>query len=251
MKPLPTALLIVGAMLAGAGITYWTVRQLPPMPAPQSRSAPPLAAPAPNQLAATVESARIVPEPPAVDEAALDAAIAAAKEARARGELKPVATTPEEFARQLGLFNFHLIEFVKRFPEPPAETDRETIYRETLDRLTREYANLTLDEKLLDGAENGTPARLAHLQAHLAGGSLELDADQITRLKEILRVAYEKIFPVDDAAPDSEAKLDAATKEITTALNEFLTPEQRARLELMGADFVLFGLPQPDSDIER
>ena len=48
-----------------------------------------------------------------------------------------------------------------------------------------------------------------------------------------------------------QAKLDTATKEITTALNGFLSAEQRARLELMGADFVLFGLPQPDSEIER
>jgi hypothetical protein len=248
MKPLPLALLIIGAMLIGAGVTYWTVRQLPHLPVPQAQVAPPLIAP-PSKTRAPEPKAEEprMPQASALDEKALESAVAAAKAARARGELKPIATTPEEFARELGRFNYRLIEFITAFPEQPADgTPEAATYRERIDQLTAHYANLTVDEELLADAKEETPEQLARVQAHLAGGSLELDAAGVAKLEALLRGVYQKLFPLDESLPDAEAKLDAATEEITTALAGFLTPEQRARLELMGTDQVLFGLPQPE-----
>lgn len=184
-------------------------------------------------------------EPAEFDEAALDAAIAEAKAARARGELRPAASTPEGYARELGSFNWHLVELINQYPQRPEDGSAEAkTYDERIGDLTRRFANLSLDETLLAGTRDDTPEQLAHLQAHLAGGSLQLNDAGVAKLEEVLRQSYAKIFPLDGNDPASEAKLEAATKGITTTISKFLTPEQQKRFDLMGADQVLFGLPQ-------
>ena len=247
MKPLQTALVIIVAMLVGAAITYWAVRQLPPAggPPPKAGSSTQSTSALPAVAGSPVVDARPLPEGAALDEQALDAAISEAKAARARGELKPAATTAEGYARELGLFNYRLVELTTAFPDRPEDgTPEAKVYDERIDQLTRQYANLSLDEGLLAGTRDDTSEQLAHLQAHLAAGSLELDDAGVAKLEEILRQAYTKIFPLDAKDPAAEEKLESATKEITATVVQFLTPEQQKRFELMGADQVLFGLPQ-------
>ncbi len=247
MKPLQTAIVVIIAMLVGAAITYWAVRQLPPAGRPAPSTTPPPGGMT-TQLPPPVAGDSTTPpavEAAELDEAALDAAIAEAKAARARGELKPAATTPEGYARELGSFNWRLVELVSEFPERPEEgTTEAKTYDERIDKLTRQFANLSLDEGLLAGTRDDTPEQLAHLQAHLAGGSLELDEAGVARVEEALKQAYLKVFPLDQNDAASEAKLDAATKEVTRAISQFLTAEQQKRFDLMGVDKVFFGLPE-------
>jgi hypothetical protein len=247
MKPLHTAFLVIGAMLASAGITYWALRHVPP-PAPLETTIPLSSIDSAAQVKRDDEP--MLPVPPTLDATQLDAAIAAAKVRRARGELQAAATTPEGFARELGAFNFRLVQFSTKFPTPPTEPQDAITYRESLAKLTSDYAILTLDEGLLATAEDGTPEQFARLQAHLAGGCLGLDVPTIAKLKEILHAAYADLFPLDDTAPDADAKLEAVTNQIAAALSKMLSPEQQTRLDLMGADRVLFGLrptePSPE-----
>lgn len=188
-----------------------------------------------------------LPEIEALDEAELNKAIEEAKAARARGELQPAASTPEEYARALGGFNYRLMELTTRFPErPDSDNPDAKIYDTRVEQLTREYANLSLDDALLANASEETPEQLAHLQAYLAAGSLGLDEIATAKTEAILQRIYQKLFPLDETAPDAEERMEKATQEAKDGLLEFLTAEQRQRLELMGADQVLFGLPQPE-----
>lgn len=249
MKPLQTAIVIIVAMLIGAAITYWAVRQLPPAggPPPKAGSSNLSTAALPAVAGSDAVDSRPVPKGAALDEQALDAAINEAKAARARGELKPAATTPEGYARELGLFNYRLVELTTAFPDRPEDGTRDAkVYAARIDQLTRQYANLSLDEELLTGTRDDTPEQLAHLQAHLAAGSLELDEAGTAKLEEILRETYAKTFPLDDKDPGAAAKFESATKEITESIMQFLTPEQKKRFGLMGADKVLFGLPEQE-----
>lgn len=262
MKPLPLALTIVCAMLAGAGITYWTIqRAQQPAPA-RVVSNPPQIAPTNTepvaQKAATPsattpdqkpETAGIALEQPAFDEQALEAAITAAKEARARGELQPVAKTPEEYARALGAFNYRLAELARDFPNGrPDGTPEAKAYDGRTEQLTKEYANLSLDESLLEEAKDDTAAELAHFQAHLAGGSLDLDAAGIAKLGSMLRQAYEPLLPLDPEDPESEAKLDRMTAQVSADFTPTLTEEQKKRLDVIGLEQALFGLIDLESE---
>lgn len=250
MKPLPLTLVIILAMLAGGGITYWTARRLPSPPAPANAPAtvaPSFATPAPAAAPTREEAMEALPEIEAFDEAELNKAIEEAKSARARGALQPAATTPEEYARALGGFNYRLLELTTQFPErPDSDNPDAKIYDTRVEQLTREYANLSLDDALLANASEETPGQLAHLQAHLAAGSLGLDEIATAKTEAILQRIYQKLFPLDETAPDAEERMEKATQEAKNSLLEFLTADQRQRLELMGADQVLFGLPQPE-----
>jgi hypothetical protein len=240
MKPTQTALAIVSAMLVGAGISYWIVRpKSEPLP-----NAPSLA----NGSAVAAES-KPAParEKPLLDEAMLDAAVAEAKRARKLGQLKALANTPEEFARALGAFNYRLFEFASRYSEKPADgTPEKEMYAWELKQLTEHYANLMSDEELLAGINDDAPDELAHLQAHLASGTLDLDLVTTGKLEAILKEVYGMLPPLENAGTDLETRLSATTKEVTDQLLPLLTPEQKKRLDEVGIDQVLFGLPEPE-----
>jgi hypothetical protein len=242
MKPIQTALAILVAMLVGAAISYWVVR-------PKSEPLPNVPS-LPTAKAMAAES-KPEPAPPRekalLDEATLDAAVADAKRARKLGQLKPLANTPEEFARALGAFNYRLFEFASRYAAKPADgTPEKEMYAWELKQLTEHYANLVSDETLLGSINDDAPDELAHIQAHLASGALNLDLLATGKLESILKEVYGKLPPVENANQDLEARLNTTTKEVTERLAPILTPEQKKRLDEMGIDQVLFGLPEPE-----
>lgn len=178
----------------------------------------------------------------------LELAIAAAKTARAAGTLKPMATTPDEFARALGGINFRMADFTARFNEPPAAAAPEfAAYNTELQQLTADLSNLLCDDSLFEKAETETTKSLAHYEALMAGGALDLDAATTAKVEALIATAYEKNLPTK--APANEAELaefdkafDAIMAELEPKIRELLTPEQLKRLEAIGLDQALFGL---------
>ena len=178
----------------------------------------------------------------------LAAAIAAAKSARAAGALKPLATTPDEFARALGGINFRMTDFTARFDEPPAAAAPEfAAYSSELQQLTADLSNLLCDDSLFENADTETTKSLAHYEALMASGALDLDAVTTARVEALISIAYEKSLPTK--APTNEAELaefdkafDAITADLEPKIRALLTPEQLKRLEAIGLDQALFGL---------
>jgi hypothetical protein len=184
---------------------------------------------------------------------ALEAAVADAKAKRAAGNFKALASTPDEFARELGKLNFRLVDFTARFEEIPAPEDTGyTAYKDELDKLTTDLANLFSDDSLAEKSDEENTAQLAHHQALLAAGGLALSDDTTAKVEELLKTAYAKILPPDQQqralTPEEEAefgkKFDAMTGELEQQLRPLLSPEQIKRLELLGIDQVFFGLEE-------
>jgi hypothetical protein len=229
-----TAAITIAAMLLGSGLTWYLVRQQPAPPA--------------NLLPAEMQR----PEPTTkvksgpLDDDALDKAIAAAKAARKAGTLKPLAGTPEEFARVLGKWNFAIHDFATRFPIAPDESAPEyAAYRKELDALTDDLANLLSDEDLTTRLDVETPVQRARYQANLAAGSLDLDAATTAKLDAILTGAYAELTPPPADAAALDSKLAAMNAKIIGELEALLTPGQRERLDAMGVDRVLLGHSEP------
>ncbi len=183
----------------------------------------------------------------------LEAALADARAKRAAGTLKPLATTPDEFARALGELNFRLHDFSTRHSEPPAADDAAfPAYSDELKLLTATLANLLSDEALMEKITDENPKLLAHHQARLVAGALALDELTTAKVESIILTSYEKSLPAesegreltDAEAAELEKKFIALTDEIEQAIRPLLTPEQIARLDSMGRDQVLFGLEQ-------
>lgn len=239
---LQTAALIAAAMIIGGAATYFmlgkreTVVAVPAAPAKVNQQ--------PTSTIAQFTTSH--------DEE-LDAALADARAQRAAGTLKPLATTPDEFARALGGLNFRLHDFTTRYDEPPAADDAEfPAYSEELKSLTVTLANLLSDEALMDKITDDNPKLLARHQSRLVAGALALDEATADKVEAIILASYEKSLPADapdreltDAeAAELEKKFTALTDEIEQAIRPLLTPEQIARLDSMGRDQVLFGLEQ-------
>jgi hypothetical protein len=251
-----TAVIVVAAMLLGSGLTYYLLRSpvsitLPSLtiPEPQARSEPFTSIRPPGA------TPKALAGKPALDDEALEAALAAAKAARTAGKLKPLATTPETLFRGFGAFNYRLFTLSQRHPEPPAEGSPEyAAYKTELDQLTADYANLVSDEALLNRVQDDTPAQRAHLQSHLAAGALDLDDPTTAKVETLLLAAFTAVEPAPGEAreltPEQQAELErkatAAEEELTRQITTLLTPEQRTRLEALGIDIVLEGLPDDD-----
>lgn len=244
-----TAAIVIAAMLAGGAATYFALRPGAGSgfsavdSAQQKRDAV-------SKIQPPSAGGKFLAGSPVLSDASLNEAIQAAKAARAAGILKPVATTPEQFARGLGAINYRLHVFAERFPEPPAEgSDGRAGYWKELDQLTRDLANLLSDEAALAEVGDETPAKLAHHQAWLAAGSLDLDEATTVKVEEILAKGYASISPAADADPltpaqeaELEAKLDEMTREAARQITALLNAAQKQRFDALGAEQVLFGL---------
>ena len=178
----------------------------------------------------------------------LTAATAAAKAARAAGTLKPLASTPDEFARALGGVNFRMVDFALRFEEPPvANTAAFAAYNDELKQLTDDLANLLSDDSFIETED--TQKSLAHHQALMASGALGLDEAATTKLEALIAAAYEKTFPTlgDRALTEAEKAdfdkaFDAMTADLEQQIRPLLSPTQTSRLDVLGLEQVLFGL---------
>lgn len=240
-----TAFIVITAMLVGGIATFFFTKT----------NSPPTAAttvPAENQPAEKSSPMQFA-DHYNVD---LEAAIAAAKAARTTGTLKPLATTPDEFARQLGVINFRMADFSTRFENPPeANAPEFATYNSELQQLTQDLSNLLSDESLFDKADIETPKSLAHYEALMAGGALDLDAETTAKIETLIATAYEKSLPTPAASTLSESEMaafdkafDAITAELEPKIRELLKPEQIKRLDAIGLDQALFGLGDRDDD---
>ena len=246
-EQLQTSALVAVAMLIGGGFTFYVTSR--------NQSTPSSAVSQP--AAAREEATRTKPDPSAVTQFSiqhdteLDAAMAIAKSQRADGTLKPLATTPDEFARALGAINYRLYDFSVRFEDAPDEAaPGYAAYLAELRKLTDDLANLLSDEALVDSLEDTDPKMLAHHQSLLASGALDLDAATTGKMEALINAAFEKALPAgigDRAMTEAEEsdfgkKFEAMTDELDQQIRPLLTPEQIARLEALGPDQVLFGL---------
>lgn len=235
-----TAGVVIAAMLIGSGMTYYLVNR--PV---QTVAAipPPVESPRKEQSAVR----RFSDE----NDSALDAAISVAKEQRAAGKFKAMASNPDEFARALGGINFRLSDFSSRFEETPASDAPEyKAYAAELSQLTLDLANLLSDEALIESLDDSTPKALARHQSLLTAGALALDDAVTSKVEAIIAAAAEKALPADigdrvmTAAEEAEfdKKFEAMTAEIREKIIPLLTVEQARRLDAMGLEQVLFGL---------
>lgn len=245
---LQTAALVAVAMIFGGGATYFFVGKskkqvttLASIAAPPSVPLTP--APEPEQSPIAQFSTQFDGE--------LDAAIAAARAARAAGTYKPLAKTPDEFAHALGKINFRLHEFSARYDEPPGTEDTAfTKYSAELKQLTDDLANLLSDDSLMTQIEDSDPQSLAHHQALLASGALDLDAATTAKIEAIIASANAKALPEGlgdrEMTPEEEAefdkRFDAMTADIEAQIRPLLSAGQLKRLDELGAEQVLFGL---------
>lgn len=245
-----TAAIVLAAMLLGSGLTYFLLRD-GPKAAPVVQTAPRPDAttsitPPPGRLESQVRN-----QNEALDDSMFDAAVSQARAARKAGTLKPLATTPDEFARALGGLNYRIHDYAVRYATPPLDGSPQaaTAQRE-MEELIEGLANLFSDDELIARLDESSPADLARSQSHMAAGALNLDAATTARVAAILTKSYTDALPPELAGkqltPEQEkefdAKIDAMNDTVVAQLMELFTPEQRARFEAMGADQVLFGL---------
>lgn len=242
-EKLQTAALVAAAMLIGGGAVFLMMERR------ESR----IVTPAP----ATATAGK--PDPSAIARFAsshddeLEAALAQARNQRAAGTLKALATTADGFARTLGEINFRLHDFSIRYAAVPDTNDPSfAAYSNELKSLTADLANLLSDDSLMDKMDADDPKSLAHHQSLLAAGALALDDATAARIESIIFAAYEKSLPpaaagrelTDAEAAEFDAKFDTLTDEIEISIRPLLNAEQLARLDSMGPDQVLFGLEQ-------
>lgn len=246
-EQIQTAALVAVAMLLGGGATYFFLGKSERQVTTLAAVAPPQVQPAP----APVPEKSPVAQFSMQFDSELDVAVAAAKAARAAGTFKALATTSDEFARALGRVNFRLHDFGARYEEPPAPEDTAFAkYSAELKQLTTDLANLLSDESLMSEVEDGKPQALAHHQALMAGGALELDEAVTAKIEAIIAAANAKALPEGlgdrEMTPEEEAefdkKFDALTADIEAQIRPLLTPAQIKRLDELGAEQVLFGL---------
>ena len=239
--PLQTAALIAVSMLLGAGAFYYFGKtEQQPVAKNTAADAPP---PVPEKTPVAQFSIQF--------DAELESAVAAAKAARAAGTHKALATTPDEFARALGRLNFRLHDFTARYEELPGIEDTVfTRYSDEMKQLTGDLANLLSDDALMAELEDGDPKALAHHQALMAAGALELDDAVTVKIEAIIAAANAKALPEGigdrELTPAEEAefdkKFDTLTAEIEAQIRPLLTAGQLKRLDALGPDQVLFGL---------
>jgi hypothetical protein len=237
------AIIAIGAMLLGSGLTWYLLREQPAPPQVPAAAIPQRSREALSRIKPSPLDPQIAGQVEPLDDAEFEKAIAAAKAARKAGTLQPLASTPEEFARVLGKWNFAIHDFVQRFPKAPdASAPEFAAYRRELDTLTASLANLLSDEELTTRLDVETPPQRARYQANLAAGSLDLDAATTAKLEASLAHAYEEMMPLptDDAA--LETKVEAMNAKILGELDALLTPAQRERLNVLGVERVLLGL---------
>jgi hypothetical protein len=255
-EQIQTAAIVVAAMVLGGVLTFFLLRQNQPAP-PVTVPKPPAEAvsritPPPGKL-----EAQVLRQNEALDDGMFDAAMARARAARQAGTLKPLATTPEEFARVLGALNFRIHDYTVRYATPPPDgSPQEAAAQKEMDQLLAELANLLSDDALLAKLDESTPAELARSQACLAAGALDLDAATTAKVQDIITKTYAEALPPDLAGktltPEQDAafdqKLEALNEKMVSQILELLTPDQRARFDALGADQVLFGLRGTDDD---
>jgi hypothetical protein len=245
-----TAVIVVAAMLLGSGLTYFLVRDKTPAPvrpgAEFPREATTSITPPPGRLETQVRR-----QNEALDDAQFEAAVSRARADRKAGKLKPLATTPDEFAAALGALNFRIHEYSVRYATPPADGSPQAAAADReMQQLIEELANLFSDDDLLAKLNESTPADLARAQSHLAAGALGLDTAATAKVAEIINKTYAEALPPELAGrqltaeqeAEFDRKLEALNEKMAAQILELLTPAQRARFEALGADQVLFGL---------
>ncbi len=254
-EQLQTAGLVAAAMVLGAVLTFFLVRQRPPEPGPaetkrSSGEAVSTITPPPGKL-----ETQMLKQNEALDDGMFEAALSRARGARANGTLKPLATTPDEFARALGSLNFRIHDYSVRYATPPPDgSPQEAAAQREMDQLLDELANLLSDDALLAKLDESTPAELARSQSCLAAGALGLDAPTTAKVADIITKTYAEALPPEmvgkQLTPEQDAefdkKLEALNEKMVAQILELLTPDQRARFDALGADQVLFGLRTGD-----
>ncbi len=251
---LQTAGIVAAAMVLGGVMTYFVFRSQAPAPIPSEgkprAEAVSTITPPPGKLESQLRK-----QNETLDDAQYEAAVSRARAARAAGTLKPLATTPEEFARVLGSLNYRIYEYSERYATPPADgSPQAAVAQKEMDQLIDELANLLSDDALLAKLDESTPAQLARAQSFLAAGALGLDAATTTKVEEVIAKTYAEALPPElvgkQLTPEQDAefdkKLEALQEKMVTEILTFLTPEQRTRFDALGADQVLFGLSGDD-----
>ncbi len=245
-----TAAIVVAAMLLGSGLTYFLLRESPKAAVPVATTPRPEAVtsitPPPGRLESQLRK-----QNEALDDSMFEAAVSQARAARKAGTLKPLASTPEEFARALGELNFKIHDYAVRYATPPLDASpQEAAAQREMEQLIEHLANLFSDDALIAKLDESSPADLARSQSHMAAGALNLDAATTAKVAEILVKAYTEALPPELAGKqltpeqekDFDAKMEAANDAVVAQILELLTPDQRSRFQALGADQVLFGL---------
>lgn len=250
-EQLQTAGIVIAAMVIGGVLTFFALRQSPPAPGPTPAPQAPTEAvsritPPPGKL-----ESQLLQQNDVLDDGMFEAALSRARAARANGTLKPLATTPEQFARVLGALNFRIHDYSVRYATPPPDgSPQEATAQKEMDQLLDELANLLSDDALLAKLDESTPAELARSQANLAAGALGLDDATMAKVQDIITKTYAEALPPElvgkQLTPEQDAafdkKLEELNEKMVGQILDLLTPDQRARFDALGADQVLFGL---------
>jgi hypothetical protein len=254
-EQLQMAAVVIAAMLVGSALTWFLVHEKPAAPVippatPRGEAVTSITPP-PGKL-----ETQLLRQNEAIDDARFEAALSRARAARKAGTLKPLATTPEEFAHVLGALNFRIHDYALRYAIPPADGSPQAVTAEREEgQLLDELANLLSDDALQEKLDESSPAELARFQSHLAAGTLALDEPTRAKVADILTKTYAEIVPPDLAGKtltaeqeaEFDKKLEAVNDKMIAQILELLTPDQRTRFESLGADQVLFGL-RPDDE---